>query len=73
MFKSGAWADKGQALYELGQYAEAVKCYDKAIEINPNNANAWKNKGLALYKSGHHAEAAECFKKAEELGFSEAR
>jgi len=30
------WNDKGVALYKTGNYAEAVKCYDKSIEINPN-------------------------------------
>ena len=36
------------ALYNLGKYEEAIKCYDKAIEIDPNYADAWNNKGLAL-------------------------
>jgi tetratricopeptide (TPR) repeat protein len=29
------WISKGNALYNLGQYNEAIVCYDKAIEIRP--------------------------------------
>jgi tetratricopeptide (TPR) repeat protein len=28
---------KGNALSNLGKYEEAIKCYDKSLEINPNN------------------------------------
>ena len=28
------WNRKGNALYNLKKYDEAIKCYDKAIEIN---------------------------------------
>ena len=32
---SDAWYNKGRALYELSRPDEAIKAYDKAIEINP--------------------------------------
>ncbi len=32
------------------RYEEALKCYDKALEINPKDACAWNNKGRALRK-----------------------
>lgn len=28
---------------------QAIECYDKAIQINPNNAGAYNNIGLVLY------------------------
>ncbi|RLI82002.1 hypothetical protein DRP04_04950 [Archaeoglobales archaeon] len=31
-----AWYNKGLALYNLGKLEEAVECYDRALEINPN-------------------------------------
>ena len=31
-------------LYKNG-YSEAIKYYDKAIELDPNNVDAWNNKG----------------------------
>ena len=45
---SDAWNNKGLALDNLGRYEEAIKYYDKAIELDPNNADAWYNKGLLL-------------------------
>jgi tetratricopeptide (TPR) repeat protein len=34
----------------LKKYKEAIESYDKALEINPNNAKAKYYKGLALKK-----------------------
>jgi len=30
-----AWFNKGMVLDEQGEYEEAIKAYDKAIELNP--------------------------------------
>jgi tetratricopeptide (TPR) repeat protein len=32
----------------LRRFDEAIKAYDKAIEINPQNSGAWFNKGYDL-------------------------
>ncbi|MCX9010347.1 MAG: tetratricopeptide repeat protein [Candidatus Methanoperedens sp.] len=61
------WGNKGNALVESSMYAEAIKCYDKAIEINPGSMEAWNNKGLALARTGRLAEAIQCYDKALEL------
>jgi tetratricopeptide (TPR) repeat protein len=39
---------KGNILANLGRYEEAIKCYDKAIELNPNYALAIINKNNVL-------------------------
>jgi tetratricopeptide (TPR) repeat protein len=41
---------KGNEHYYNKEYKEAMECYDKALEIDPNDASAWYNKGLALNK-----------------------
>ncbi len=35
-------------LNNLGKYQEAIDCFEKSLEINPNKANAWYNKGFSL-------------------------
>ncbi len=38
------WIHKGNALDESDKHDEALKAYDKAIEINPNHSDAWYNR-----------------------------
>jgi len=45
---------------------EAIECYGKAIEINPNLADAWKDVGFVLKDSRKNKEAIRCFDKAIE-------
>jgi len=61
------WFNKGNALYKQGKYAEAIKCYDKAIESNPKHAEAWWSKGHALGNLGKEDEALKCLEKAVEV------
>ena len=37
--------EKGLALNNLNKY---IECYDKAIQLNPNDAEAFNNKGFAM-------------------------
>jgi len=62
-----AWNNKGVSLAQLGKYEEAIKYYDKAIEIKPDFANAWFNKGNSLVKLGKEEEARICYDKAKKL------
>jgi tetratricopeptide (TPR) repeat protein len=64
---------KGVALLNLGNYEEAIKCYDKAIEIEPNNAEAWNNKGIVLGRLSNYEEAIACYDKAIELNPTDGR
>ncbi len=59
--------NKGNALATLDKYSEAIDCFDKAIELNPNHARAYSNKGNALYDLDNYSEAIDCFDKAIEL------
>jgi tetratricopeptide (TPR) repeat protein len=57
--------NKGVALArDLGKYEEAIQCFDKAIELDPNYAIAWSNKGNALDELGMHNEAIQAFDEA---------
>jgi tetratricopeptide (TPR) repeat protein len=48
----------------MRRYDEAIQCFNKAIEIEPDNADAWYNKGVALYKWKRNKEAIESFDKS---------
>lgn len=52
LFKAAEWCLKGDSQSIFGHFDEAVKCYDKALEINPQNADAWLNKGSAQDQLG---------------------
>lgn len=61
------WNKTGTAFKNSGRYAEAIKCYDTAIDINSKYADAFYNKGIALARVGCDADAAAAFAKAKEL------
>ena len=48
----------------MGNYSEAIVCYDKALESGPENPFVWNNKGLLLYKQREYQEAVACYDKA---------
>jgi tetratricopeptide (TPR) repeat protein len=54
---SMSWYNKENALNKLNKFGEAIKTYDKAIEINSQYSKAWINKGIALTKLNKFDEA----------------
>ena len=64
------WVDKGNKLYSLKRYEEAITAYDQAIHLDPNNTFAYNNKGLALQQLGKNKEAQQAYKRAKQLGYS---
>ena len=55
--------DKGNSLFYLGKYEEAITWYDKALEVYPNYTNALYDKGTALAYLGRHQEAITWYDK----------
>jgi tetratricopeptide (TPR) repeat protein len=53
-------------LYVSDEY-EGVRCLDKAIEFDPNDAITWNSKGLALVFLNRYEEAVECYDRALEI------
>jgi tetratricopeptide (TPR) repeat protein len=54
------WYYKGVALDKSSRsFAEAVECYDKALEIDPEYVEAWYGKGDALYVLARCIEHAQ--------------
>jgi tetratricopeptide (TPR) repeat protein len=48
----------------LEKYDEAIECFEKDIEIDPNLAYAWYNKGHILGRLERLDDAIECFSKS---------
>ncbi|MDR1918248.1 MAG: tetratricopeptide repeat protein [Tannerellaceae bacterium] len=61
------WLDEGRALYNKGEYEDAMDCYDKAIALDPDDAFVWHYKGIALDCIERYTEAITCYDKTLEL------
>ncbi|MDR3366565.1 MAG: tetratricopeptide repeat protein [Prevotellaceae bacterium] len=59
-----AYYDMGVAHYDLGFTRQAVKYFQKAVDINPHDAAAYSNMGIACYDLGEKSRATACFQKA---------
>jgi tetratricopeptide (TPR) repeat protein len=59
--------ERGDELYENGQYEEAIQAYDKAIEEDPDSSEAYNNKCSALHEIGKYEESIQACDKAIEL------
>jgi len=53
----------------LGKYDDALKYYERALQIDPKDGYAWYAKGEALKSLSRTSEANAAFVKAKELGY----
>ena len=53
----GSWMRKGNRLYREGRFEEAVKSYEQAQVLEPDNVKIRFNKGCVLYKVKRYDEA----------------
>jgi len=58
------WAENGDNLCSSGHYSEALSCYEKALEMEPELAAAWDGKGDALQMTGSYDKALRCYERA---------
>jgi len=57
----------GDRCFKSGNYAGAIRCYLRALELDSTYIAAWNNLGYALSKSGRSEEAARCREKIAQL------
>jgi tetratricopeptide (TPR) repeat protein len=62
--KKNAWIKKGHIFWGQCKYDEAIKAFEKAIEVDPQDANAWYYKGLSLERLNRTTEANAAIAKA---------
>ena len=58
---------KGNLLHALEHYEDALKAYEKSLEIDPDDFVVWTNKGNALKKLKRYKEALKAFEKSIDL------
>ena len=62
-----AWIEKGINFENSGCHAEAISCFESALEILPRCAHAWRYRGVSLESLGRLTEAIESLNKCLEI------
>ncbi|GHT69840.1 tetratricopeptide repeat family protein [Bacteroidia bacterium] len=62
-----AYNNMGNAYYQQENYTQAIKCYQKGVEIDPNDAKAYYNMGNAYRQQENYAQAIKCYQEAIEI------
>ena len=61
------WGYKGIALRNTGHPQEACLCYEKALELNPEDPDMWLNRGMSIRfmnRKNSHLQAIESYENA---------
>ena len=62
-----AHRNRGFAYSGLGKHQQAIKDYNKAIELDPQDAGTYYNRGVAYSKLDNHQQAIADIKTAAKL------
>ncbi|MFT4556958.1 MAG: tetratricopeptide (TPR) repeat protein [Porticoccaceae bacterium] len=62
------WFDLGFSQTELQQYELAFESFNRASELDPEDAITWYNKGRALFDLGRYEDSLQCYDRASDLG-----
>lgn len=62
-----AWLERGDDLFQLQRYQEAVAAYDRVIQAKPEDYLAWFKRGIALEHLKRYEEAAESYQQVVKL------
>lgn len=58
------WREKGFSAMEIRYYNVAIACFEKAVALDPTDAESHFNMGICYNKEGKTKEATSCYKKA---------
>jgi len=64
--------DSGKEKYDNKDYKGAIEDFNKAIELNPNDADAYYNRGDAKILLGQKDDGCLDYSKAAKLGYFQA-
>jgi len=60
-------AHLGDKYFENNRFAEAIEAYEKALKLNPKDADTYNDLGLALHYTARSEKAVEILKKGTEV------
>ena len=58
------WANLGAVEQQAGDSKQAIECFEKSVQINPQLAQTWTALGLLLQNQGDSYRAISCFTRA---------
>lgn len=61
-----ALASLGDKYFESNNFLQAIKVYEKALELNPNDVDTYNDLGLAFHYTGNTDSAIETLQKGTE-------
>lgn len=61
-YESSSYRLKGLCLSKLDKHEEAMRCFDKSLEIDPNDTNTWYEKGNTLLDLGKYEAAINSYR-----------
>ena len=65
---AGCWVAKGSLLmWEKQEYELALRCFDRAVDLDSSDAGAWLNRGTALYFLNRYEDSLASRTRALEL------
>ena len=65
--------NRGNTLFDLGKFEEALKNYNQAVKLNPNNYLIWLGRGMVLSRLNRSKRAIVNYKRALELNSNDYR
>ena len=64
---ANTYSNRGVAQYHKGDYDQAVRDYDEAIQLDPDDAESYYNRGLAHYHNAAYDQAVRDYDEAIRL------
>lgn len=64
---SDDYYEEGMLLYNKEDYIKAIKYFNRALRLNPENVKAWNSKAYTLYYISAFKRAVKCYNRIIEL------
>jgi hypothetical protein len=62
-----AWSALGSFYFKTQKYDKSIECFEKCVELEPNNPEKWKSLSLVYERKRNFSKSLECLYKAKEL------